>query len=52
VWVVRKVSGIASGTFSLDSFYLGFECGLWIEMVMPLCLSVGDERVLSILSER
>jgi hypothetical protein len=39
------VSGIAGGTFPLDCFGLGFETGLWIEMVMTLCLSVADEKV-------
>ena len=39
------VSGIAGGTFPLDYFYLGFEVGLWIEMVMTLCLLVVKARV-------
>ena len=40
------VSGIAGGTFPLDCFGLGFEVGLWIEMVMALFLSAARERVL------
>ena len=32
------VSGIARETFPLDRFCLDFEAGLWIEMVMALCL--------------
>ena len=47
VWVVRKVSGIASGTIPLDCFGLGFEVGLWIEMVMALNLSVVGAKVIS-----
>jgi hypothetical protein len=43
------VSAKAGGTFPLDCFYLGIEVGLWIEMVMSLCLSVASERVLKIL---
>ena len=46
------VSGIAGGTFPLDCFGLGFEVGLWIEMVMALNLSVVGARVLFILIER
>lgn len=41
----RGVSGIAGGTFPLDCFGLGFEVGLWIEMVMTLSLSVASVRV-------
>ncbi len=40
------LSGIAGETFPLDCFGLGFETGLWIEMVMTLCLSVVGARVL------
>ena len=40
------VSRIAGGTFPLDCFGLGFEVGLWIEMVMALNLSVVGARVL------
>ena len=40
------VAGIADGTFPLECFGLGFEVGLWIEMVMTLCLSVVGARVL------
>ena len=39
------VSGIAGGTFPLDCFGLSFEDGLWIEIVMALCLSVVSARV-------
>lgn len=45
LWVVRKVSGIASGTFSLGCFCLSLEVGLWIEMVNPLSLSVASGKV-------
>lgn len=46
------VSGIAGGTFPLDCFGLGFSVGLWIEMVIALCLSVEGARVLFILIGR
>jgi hypothetical protein len=39
------ISGVAGGTFPLDCFCLGLVVGLWIEMVMALCLSVVDEKV-------
>lgn len=39
------VSGVASGTFPLDCFRLGFQAGLWIEMVMTLSLSVVGAKV-------
>lgn len=39
------VSGLAGGTFPLDCFFLGFECGLWIEMVIALCLSAVSNRI-------
>ena len=39
------VSGIAGGTFPLDCFGLGFDVGLWIEMVMLLCLSAVGAKV-------
>lgn len=34
-----------SGTFPLDCFGLSFSVGLWIEMVMTLCLSEMNARV-------
>jgi len=40
-------SGIAGGTFPLDCFGLGFDVGLWIEMVMSLKLSVVREIVVT-----
>jgi hypothetical protein len=39
------VSGIAGGTFPLDCCGLGFEVGLWIEMVMALNLSESTGMV-------
>ena len=38
---------IEDGTFPLDCFGLEFVVWLWIEMVMTLCLSVADEKVLA-----
>lgn len=46
------MSGIAGGTFPLDCFYLAFEVGLWIEMVMGLNLSVTDGKVLECLKKQ
>ena len=46
------VSGIAGGTFPLDCFGLGLVDGLWIEMVMSLCLSVVGEIVVTSPIER
>ena len=46
------MSGMAGGTFPLDSFYLGFDVGLWIEMVMTLNLLVADGKVLECLKKK
>ena len=37
--------GSASGTFPLDCLGSGVEVGLWIEMVITLCLSVVNAKV-------
>ena len=46
------ISGVAGGTFPLDCFGLDFSVGLWIEMVMALCLSAASAKVYSSPIER
>ena len=41
------VSGMTGGTFPLDCFCLGLDVGLWVEMVMALCLLESSERLLA-----
>jgi hypothetical protein len=48
----EELSGIAGGTFPLDCFGLDFSVGLWIEMVMALCLSAVRAKVYSSPIER
>ena len=37
--------GLASGTIPLDCLGSGIEVGLWIEMVITLCLSFVNAKV-------